>query len=162
MTESPPREELISLTGADAARMAALHSAAFPSGQAWDARQFENLLNQDSVTARALACGNDILSFVLLQIAVDEAEILTLATPPSARRRGFAARLLLGVEPQLVVRGVTRWLLDVAEDNAGALKFYQNNGFRIDGRRRAYYQRLEGQRVDAILMSKPMARQVAT
>ncbi|MCR9079263.1 MAG: GNAT family N-acetyltransferase [Hyphomonadaceae bacterium] len=162
MTESSPREELISLALADAARMAALHETAFPSGQAWDARQFENLLNQESVSARALSRGNDILSFVLLQIAVDEAEILTLATALSARRRGCAARLLLGLEPQLVESGVTRWLLDVAEDNAGALKFYQDNGFGIDGRRRDYYQRLEGQRVDAILMSKPMARQVAT
>lgn len=162
MTESTPREELIALALADVARMAALHSAAFPSGQAWDTRYFEDLLKQESVSARALTCGNDILSFVLLQIAVDEAEILTLATAPVARRRGYAARLLRGVEAELVDRGIARWLLDVAEDNAGALKFYQNNGFGIDGRRRDYYQRLEGQRVDAILMSKPMARQVVT
>ena len=162
MTETSPREELISLALADAVRMAALHETAFPSGQAWDAQQFEDLLKQDSVSARALSCGNDILSFVLLQVAVDEAEILTLATALSARRRGCAARLLHGVESDLADRGIARWLLDVAEDNAGALRFYQNNGFGIDGRRRDYYQRLEGQRVDAILMSKPMARQVAT
>ena len=43
------------------------------------------------------------------------------------------------------------------------LKFYQSIGFKpsMVGVRN-YYKRLEGARVDAILMSKPMARQAAT
>lgn len=162
MTRAPPSEQLIALTVADVQRMAELHSAAFPPGQIWGAGQFEDLLNQKTIAPKAMVAGGKILSFVLVQLVADQAEILTLATAPAARRRGLAARLLTGVEAELACRGFETWLLDVAEDNPGALNFYQKNGFRIDGRRRDYYQRLEGQRVDAILMSKPMARQVAT
>ncbi|NQY96026.1 MAG: GNAT family N-acetyltransferase [Henriciella sp.] len=147
---------------ADSARMANVHRAAFSGDRAWSAQQFEDLLNQTSIRARGIAERGAIQAFVLFQIAVDQVEILTIATAPSARRQGFASALLADTENRLMREGVVNWWLEVAEDNLGAVKFYQSLGFKSDGRRPNYYKRLEGNRVDAILMSKPMARQAAT
>lgn len=147
---------------ADSARMADIHRAAFPSDQAWRACQFEDLLKQPSVRARGMTERGEIQALVLFQIAVDQAEILTIATVPSARRQGFASALLADTEGRLIGEDMVKWWLEVAEDNHGAVEFYQSLGFKPDGRRPNYYKRLEGNRVDAILMSKPMARQAAT
>ncbi len=156
------QQEFIALTAADATRMAGVHLDAFPPGESWSARQFADLMEQGSVIARGIVHGSELVSFILIQIAVDQAEILTLATAPSQRRNGLAGNLLDQVEAELVLRGTAVWLLDVAADNAPGLEFYARNGFSTDGRRRGYYQRVEGKRVDAILMSKPMARQGIT
>lgn len=154
--------QTVDLGLADSARMADVHSAAFPRDQTWSAQQFEDFLKQHSVRARGIAERGNIDAFVLFQIGVDQAEILTIATVPSARRRGLASILLTDTEDRLIREGVVNWWLEVAEDNHGAVKFYQSLGFKPDGRRPNYYKRLEGNRVDAILMSKPMARQAAT
>nr|WP_070960898.1 N-acetyltransferase [Hyphomonas sp. Mor2] len=161
MANLPPSVRIIELARADAVRISRLHAAAFPANQAWVASQFESLLGQANVHARAITDKSDLLSILIVQIAADQAEILTLATAPHCRQQGHAARLLMGVEGELINRGFAVWLLDVAEDNEAAIKFYTRTGFQVDGRRRGYYKRLEGKRVDAILMSKPMARQAA-
>ena len=154
--------KIIRLTDADTERLAALHAAAFPPGQAWHPAAFRDLLAQDTVRAHGVTSGATLIAFGLAQIALDQAEILTLACHPARRRSGVARDLLAHLEQALSARGVKKWILDVAEDNPGAVAFYTALGFLIDGRRPNYYKRLEGGRVDAILMSKPMARQITT
>ena len=110
----------------------------------------------------AIDKGEGLRCAMLVQLAADQAELLTLATAPTDRRKGLAGCLMDKVEADLITRVMTVWLLDVAADNAPAIKFYQRAGFSADGRRPGYYKRLEGNRVDAILMSKHMARQGAT
>jgi len=153
---------IIELTAADSAKMAGLHAAAFPDGGAWGAHQFEDSLAQVNIGAYAVTTQGQILSFLLYRCADDQAEILTIATHPSARRQGFAALLLAKAELDLERSGIRNWLLEVAADNPGASEFYRKLGFKTDGLRPKYYKRLEGNRVDAILMSKPMARQATT
>lgn len=161
MTRPSPQQEFIALNLADTDRLAAVHHAAFPPGEAWSTHQFKELLTQDSIVARAIVQEGDIVSAMLIQIAADQAEILTLMTAPDHRRSGYAAQLLALTEKELTPRRIETWLLDVAADNAPAINFYQRNGFSTDGRRRGYYKRIDGKRVDAILMSRPMARQGA-
>ena len=161
MSAAPPFGHLTRLSLTDIARMAALHAQAFPASEAWSERQFEDLLAQDSMRAYAIDDRGSLLVFGVIQIVLDQAEILTLATASKHRRRGVATRLLTEVEGEFIGLGFKKWLLDVAADNPGALAFYQKTGFEIDGRRPGYYKRLEGKRVDAILMSKPMAGQAA-
>ena len=142
--------------------MAALHADAFPTNQAWSSTQFEALLNQESISALAITKMGDLVAGALVQIAADQAEILTLATARKHRRQGLAKHLLTSWEAELLPRGVSTWLLDVAEDNHSAVELYKNMGFKLDGRRPGYYKRNAEKRVDALLMSKPMARQAAT
>ena len=91
MTTSSPSYQITEMTLADSPEMAQVHDAAFPDGQAWDAQQIADLMRQMSVRARAVYAQGKILSFLLFQTAIDQTEILTLATMPSARRRGLAA-----------------------------------------------------------------------
>ncbi len=162
MSALAAKDNLRALTRNEATLIAALHQKSFETGQAWSADQFESFLKQPSMLARGIEHESSIVSFVLIQIAADQAEILTLATDPRYRRQGAALRLLQLCERELVSQGSSTWLLDVGEDNPGALKFYQSMGFSIDGRRRDYYRRGAGNRVDSVLMSKAMARQAAT
>lgn len=144
----------------DAAEMAELHSVAFPASEAWPINAFKDLVAQQTTTTAGLVIDGDLQAMLVAQFVAGEAEILTLATAPAVRRCGFAGKLLSDVEQRLRPSGLTKWLLDVAADNVGAIAFYEKHGFQVDGRRSNYYNRLEGQRIDAILMSKPVGGQI--
>jgi len=148
------------LSLADAAAMAELHAAAFPTPEAWSLNALSDLVAQPTTCAAGMVVGDDLQAMLVAQFVAGEAEILTLATAPAARRRGLAGQLLTDLEQRLRPDGLTKWLLDVAADNLGAIAFYEKHGFQVDGRRSNYYKRLEGQRVDAILMSKPVGGQI--
>lgn len=129
-----------------AARLAGLHAAAFPAP--WDAAAFETLLDQDGVFALEATDG-----FILMRAVADEAEILTLAVRPAARRQGLAARLLTEAAAAAAARSATRLFLEVAADNAGALALYDGAGFAVAGRRPGYYARPGGGREDALILA---------
>ena len=139
--------------------MAALHRRVFRSGEAWSADAFRQNLSLPSSRAIGLWHDSKLAAFLVTQYVTPEAEILTIATAPEGQRRGFAQDLVSALEEQLLSGGLQKWLLDVAADNLPAIKFYEKTGFQRDGRRSGYYNRLEGQRIDAILMSKHLARQ---
>jgi len=143
-----------------AAAMEAVHAEAFPPSQAWDASAFRDLLERETIWAEGLISDTHSLqAFLIAQYVKGEAEILTLATLPEKRRQGFAAELMQALEHRLNAWGLHKWLLDVAADNPGGIAFYTDQGFQIDGRRINYYRRSNGQRVDAILMSKAVGGQ---
>lgn len=137
--------------------MAHLHAAAFPSSEAWNTKSFAELMDQKTVSAIGIEGDLSLAALILIQIVPPEAEILTLATAPTAQRQGLASSLVRAAHTVLNQRGVTDLLLDVAEDNTAALKFYARTGFIENGRRKNYYTRADGDRVDAILMSASTA-----
>lgn len=147
------------LKSEDAARMAALHKAAFPAGEAWDQLAFEGLLALPTTHAYGIEADIGLKAQLVLQVAVETAEILTLGVSPHWRRQGLAGELLQGAAQILGTKGVERFVLDVATDNAGAISFYSAQGFVQDGARRNYYKRLDGRFVDAMLLSRPIAGQ---
>ncbi len=129
-----------------AARLADIHAAAFSTP--WDAASLETLLDQVGVFALEEADG-----FILLRAVADEAEILTLAVRPSARRRGLGDRLVRSGGAAAAARGATRLFLEVADDNAAALALYADAGFVEAGRRPGYYARPDGGRTDALILA---------
>ncbi len=153
------RAQIEWLSSTHSTRLAEVHALAFQGDGAWDAAAFSDLLNRPTTYGLGAFVGGEITSFVLIQVVADTAEILTLATHPKAERTGLATRLLNAFEHQIPVEGAQTWLLDVAADNHRAISFYQKLGFEIDGHRPGYYKRLEGKRIDAILMSKRLAGQ---
>lgn len=155
----PVDQDVRFATLADASQLAALHAAAFPLGHAWTRGALEDLLRLDTTLALAMDADGPPASFILVQCAEDQAEILTLATHPSRQRQGLAARLLAHCLNQLRQRGIETWFLEVAEDNPGAISFYERFGFVRTGKRPRYYKRLEGSPVSAILMSMPVGGQ---
>ena len=150
---------VVALTIDDTRAMADLHAAAFSPHEAWAPEAFADLLALPTTYARGVLQANQLQAFVLTQFVAGTAEILTLATAPAARQQGLGRRILQSVEQELAPMGLEKWILEVAADNSGALAFYCRVGFNIDGERRNYYKRLEGARVNAILMSMPAGRQ---
>lgn len=150
---------LIILDADDAGRMSHLHSAAFPEAERWTTLAIGGLMNLDSVHAFGIEGDIGLSGFIMVQRAGDTAEILTLATAPNFRRQGAARALVDAARVRLGQFGTAKLLLDVAEDNLGALAFYTAYGFKPDGKRRGYYTKGREAPVDAILMSLEIAGQ---
>ena len=142
--------------GAEAAkRLANLHAQAFDVP--WDCEAFADLLVQMGVVALTADNG-----FVLLRVVADEAEILTLAVRPSARRTGLGARLTQATADFAAQAGAQRLSLEVAEDNVAARTLYDRTGFIQTGRRKKYYENADGSRSDALLLTRELSQPLPT
>ena len=130
----------------DTSLLAALHKSAFEADGSvvWEAKAFADLIEKSGACAFGTKDG-----FILMQSLEPEAEILTLAVHPAARRAGLAARLIAHAQAAL---GAQVIFLEVAADNLAARALYEKCGFHETGRRKAYYKRADGTRVDAVLM----------
>jgi ribosomal-protein-alanine N-acetyltransferase len=82
-----------------------------------------------------------------------DAEILTIAVDPAARRNGYARTLLAASKQELAGLGVMRLFLEVAADNLPAVALYEREGFLPVGVRKAYYRRESSPNMDAKLLS---------
>jgi ribosomal-protein-alanine N-acetyltransferase len=91
-------------------------------------------------------------AFILYRLAADEAEILTLATEPSARQKGLGTALVRAATTRLRAEGAKSLFLEVATDNHPAQALYRKLGFKQAGRRRSYYERQLGPAVDADIL----------
>lgn len=130
--------------------LADLHSEAFDAP--WSAAAFAELLGQSGVILEGATDG-----FILIRAVADEAEILTLAVRPSARRQGLGARLVRAAAERAAAAGAVRMFLEVAEDNGPARALYGALGFEPAGRRPRYYSRADGPAVDALLLVRNLA-----
>lgn len=131
-----------------------LHAAcfAFP----WSKFDFESLLTDESVLADgAVSDGllkDEVGGIILSRLLPPDAEILTFAVDPVRRGAGLGRDLLTRHMYNLERGGARLIFLEVAEDNAAALKVYDRLGFKVIGRRENYYQRPSGERQAALTM----------
>ena len=132
------------------ARLASLHAQAFAAP--WSEAEFADLLDQPGVFVVEEADG-----FILIRVVLDEAEILTLAVRPSARRAGLGGRLVGQGAVAAAQAGAVRLFLEVAEDNVAARALYERAGFGQIGRRKAYYAASDGGRTDALVLALDLA-----
>ncbi|MCE2575844.1 ribosomal protein S18-alanine N-acetyltransferase [Komagataeibacter sp. FNDCR2] len=126
---------------ARALMLARIHAAAFPPTHQWDAKAMETLMGMPGVSV-LLADGateGDAPGFIMVRTMGDEAEILTFAVMPLARRRGIGRELLARCADQAALAGVATVFLEVARDNAPAMALYRRAGFTQVGLRRNYY-----------------------
>ncbi len=131
-----------------AGRLAATHAAAFEEG--WSAAAIAGLIRQG---ATALASDH---GFILIRAAGGEAEILTLAVEPAARRQGAGRQLVLAGMEAARAAGAAELFLEVAADNAAALALYRGCEFVEVGLRRGYYRRGAGPAVDALVLRRAL------
>jgi len=150
--------QAVKITGGgvgDAAAMAALHAAAF--ADAWPEAAFAALLAREGVFALlGLGAAKDALQgFILIQLAADEAEVLTFCVSKAMRQTGLGGALLTAAFDVARAGGARAMFLEVGETNAAAIKLYEREGFAVVGRRAAYYRRDEGAG-DALVMRKTL------
>jgi [ribosomal protein S18]-alanine N-acetyltransferase len=136
------------MRAAEAADFAALEAGDRP--YPWTADQF--LSTRPPAEVLVWEENGAMRGYAAVQVIGDEAYLLNLMVPPALRRRGFGGSLLQKVMMVARERGA-RWLmLDVAADNAAALRLYERFGLSQVERRRGAYPRGE----DALLMKKDL------
>lgn len=128
-------------------QLADLHARCFTLPRSWSSAEFADLLASPHAFLLTRPHG-----FLLGRTVADEAELLTLAVAPEARRQGIARDLLAEFAATSRARGATRAFLEVAADNAPARALYRATGWREAGRRRRYY----APDLDAIVMDLPL------
>jgi ribosomal-protein-alanine N-acetyltransferase len=133
--------------------LAELHSACFITPRAWSAAEIEGLLDMPGAFLIEAPKG---AGFLLGRAIAGEAEILTLAIAPQARRHGLARALLAEFETKACAHNTTSAFLEVSAQNDAAIALYLAAGFSESGRRRGYYTTPEGAKIDALILSKPL------
>lgn len=144
MCLQPGNTDILRATVADAEEMAAIHAAAFAQAEAWSVTVFQLQLALPNVLG--LFCRDR--GVLLLRVAADEGEILTIGVHPSMRRLGVAGRLLRTAIDSAAFAGAQALFLEVAVTNKAARALYCALGFKIVGLRRRYYT--DG--IDAVVM----------
>ncbi|MBV9757969.1 MAG: GNAT family N-acetyltransferase [Alphaproteobacteria bacterium] len=129
--------------------MAAIHAAAFPPGEAWDAAAIAAQLALPTTFGLIAPAGGMLLARAI----AEQAEILTLAVIPAARRRGIARALLQAAGHEAGRRGARTMFLEVSGANSAARGLYGAAGFVEIGRRARYYW--DG--TDALILSAPLS-----
>ena len=141
--------------------LAAIHAASFTTPAPWSA---------DQIAATLAAPGAFLLTapqgFLIGRVIADEAELLTLAVAPAARRQGSGAVLVARFARAAAERGAATAFLEVAADNTAAQALYAGAGWQRAGLRRGYYRRPDGAAaLDALILTRrldparPPARQ---
>jgi ribosomal-protein-alanine N-acetyltransferase len=132
------------------AALAAIHALCFDGApRPWSEAEFADLLASGNVVLVTRDAG-----FALARLAGPEAELLTIAVAPTARRRGNGRLLLAGIEAECAARGAVEIFLEVAESNRAARRLYAAAGYGQVGFRRDYYTEGGRRRVSALVLRK--------
>ncbi len=98
-----------------------------------------------------LQIGRELAGYSIASFAAGEAHLLNICIHPDWQRRGYGSLLL-----EYMINHVARLdseaiFLEVRASNPRAATLYKNRGFKVIGRRPAYYKAGDG-REDAIVM----------
>jgi ribosomal-protein-alanine N-acetyltransferase len=146
---------MIEAVGADEAELLGdLHARAF--AKPWSMAEIAKLMENPAVFA-VVSRASEPQGFAMAWAAAGDAELLTVAVIPQARRKGVGASLVSAASVTALVRGAASMHLEVAEDNLAARALYAKLGYEEAGRRHAYYAG-EGGFVDAIVMKRTLPR----
>ncbi|SFS12289.1 GNAT family N-acetyltransferase [Sphingomonas jatrophae] len=141
--------------------MAVMDNAFDPAfGEAWTRAQAQGVIGLTGVWLTLARHGIAPAGFALSRVVADEAELLLLAVPGSARRRGTGAALLAKTMEGARARGAATLHLEVRENNP-ALELYRHAGFVQVGRRARYYRGQDGRSYDALTLSLSLRPEVA-
>lgn len=121
----------------------------------WERRHFSDCLASGYQAQRLLA-GAHLLGYFVAMKGFEEVHLLNITVAPQWQGQGWA---------QVMLRALTLWAqgqqaqwlwLEVRDSNTRAIHVYKVNGFRYAGRRKQYYPAADGQREDALVMSRPL------
>jgi len=140
----PKGSGLSVLCSSEASALAAVHRDCFDDetllGEAWDARAMAEILQMPGTVALIGARGARSDGVVIVRVAADEAEILTIGVAAAARRQGIGTAMLRAAMATAAAAGARRMSLEVAEANTAAIALYRGLGFVEKGYRRGYYK----------------------
>ena len=143
-------------TAADIPAILALERAAETAAH-WTATEYERIFTPGQTPRLALVVeeGREVLGFLVARVLGPDWELENVAIAAAAQRRGFARHLVAELLQVARSRAATRVYLEVRESNRGARALYEQCGFEVTGRRKAYYQHPPE---DALVYQFPVAR----
>jgi ribosomal-protein-alanine N-acetyltransferase len=118
---------------------AALHARCF--SEPWRENAFRQLMEgANALALSAYTDSGEVIGFILMRIAADECEILSLAVDPERRRQAIGSKLVEAAARDAHGRGARAMFLEVDVNNAAATHLYRKRGFKEVGRRAGYYR----------------------
>lgn len=120
-------------------------------GERWTRSQCSGILPMPGVRLSVAEAGGQTIAFSLMRTILDESELLLIAVGPQWQGRGIGRMMLEEFMTQARSAGAARLHLEVRDGNP-AVGLYNSLGFRIVGRRRAYYRGPDGISYDALTM----------
>lgn len=139
----------------DADVVAKLHAQGFYHG--WPREDFAAYIVGDG-TPLYVACDakRRIAGFAMLRHLGEEAELITIAVDKKWRGKGIGLALMRALFDDLMMSPAKKLFLEVAADNAPALKLYTKLGFLKISERKGYYPRPDGTPATAIVMARDL------
>jgi ribosomal-protein-alanine N-acetyltransferase len=110
-----------------------------PEASQWREEDYSKLAIDPLGTLLVAEVSGRLAGFAAFHRAFDEAEVLNLAVDPVHRRKGIARALLTAGIEILRAHEVERIFLEVRASNQAAIDFYSASGFRLQRKRRDYY-----------------------
>ena len=141
--------ELRRLALADLLAIEEIERRSYPTP--WSRSMFAGELAKPSSICLGAFEGGQLLGYMIISRYVDAWHVMNVAVDPDHRRRGIAMSLLerlFELTDDATRRGYT---LEVRVSNDGAIRLYEEAGFRARGIRRGYYT---DNREDALIMWK--------
>lgn len=130
--------------------MAAIHAASFTLPPPWSSTELAETLASPGAWLIEQPDG-----FLIGRVIADEAELITLAVAPEARRQGLGRYLLLRFHVEAAARGAKTGFLEVAAGNSAARALYAGHGWQQAGLRRGYYRSATTpDRDDAVVLTR--------
>ena len=125
----------------------------------WSRGNFTDSLASGYQT-QVLLGGDAVLGYFVAMLGVDEAHLLNITVDPTYQRQGWAHVMLDALAIWAQGQGADWLWLEVRSNNLRAIQVYEAQGYGRVGRRKNYYPAVDGQREDAIVMSKRLLESV--
>lgn len=132
------------LAPSDSPRLWALDQRCFPPGIAYSPAEIKEFLLIHGAYHRAIELGAPpaLAGFILTVRNRDRGHVVTLDVAPEFRRQGLGQALMEAAEAHFGIHrraGLVGMRLEVAVNNASALRFYVRLGYRVVRTLRGYY-----------------------
>ena len=132
-------------------QLAEIHMLSFMQTRPWSVQEFADLL--ESPRSHVVTSDN---GFAFVLIAGPEAELLTIAVHPHARRNGEGRTLIKKILGAAKAKKCEDIFLEVASTNTPAIALYQAHGFIDFAKREHYYNGPGSTKSDALIMYKKL------
>ena len=129
--------------------MAKLHLLSGSLTRPWSESEYKILLSTDTIRFFYVENG-----FLVGRLIGPDAEILNVIVHPKYRRLGKARYLIDKFEKEAKEEGSSKCFLEVAESNSQANKLYQSLNYLSVGKRKNYYEFVDGRKDNASILAK--------
>lgn len=142
-----PRDLAIRRLGfGDLPQVIAIERRAFPAP--WSLAMFVLELSKQSGICLAAEIDGTLVGYLICSRYAHIWHVMNVAVDPAHQRRGVASALLRALFREADAPGA-EYTLEVRPSNTAAIRLYERFGFRVEGRRKAYYH---DNREDALVM----------